>query len=95
MLRPGEECKLPRRSASAVLHAVEGRGHAEIDAASFAWREHDTLAVPTHASLTIANGSATRPAFLFMVDDAPLQRRIHIYQEFDSPDAGSIARKSV
>jgi len=95
MLRPGEVCKLPRRSAAAVLHAVEGRGDAEIDGVSFAWREHDTLAVPTHASLAIANGSAKRPSFLFMVDDAPLQRRIHIYQEFGSADAEASGRMRV
>jgi gentisate 1,2-dioxygenase len=82
MLRPGEERHFPRRSASAVLHVIEGRGDARIDGESFSWAEHDVLAVPTHAPLTLANGSATTPAFLFMVDDAPLQRKMRIYHEF-------------
>ncbi len=48
MLRPGETLRLVRRSASAVVHAVEGAS----------------------------------PAFLFMVDAAPLQRKLGIYAEF-------------
>jgi len=82
MLRPGEERSFPRRSASAVLHVVEGSGDAEIDGVSFAWAEHDIVVVPTHVELTVANRSSTSAAFLFMVDDAPLQRRIRIYREF-------------
>ena len=47
-----------------------------------AGRANDTFAVPTHADLVVANASRTSPAFLFMVDDAPLQRKLGIYAEF-------------
>jgi gentisate 1,2-dioxygenase len=82
MLRPGETRTLARRSASAVVHVIEGAGDAQIDGASFAWDEHDVLAVPTHAKFSIANRSAQAPAFVFTVDDAPLQRKMRIYAEF-------------
>lgn len=82
MLRPGEEISMARRSASAVLHGIEGRGQANIDGQSLDFEEHDTIAVPTHAVLKIRNGSASKPAFLFMVDDAPMQRKLGYYEEF-------------
>ncbi len=82
MLRPGETLTPPRRSASAVLHGIEGDGEAEVDGESFAWGEHDTIALPTHAKMRIRNRSDRAPAFLFMVDDAPLQRKLGIYEVF-------------
>jgi len=82
MLRPGETIRLPKRSASAVLHIVEGQGQAEVDGATLDWSESDTFAVPTHAKLEIGNLSGTTPAFLFQVDDAPLQRKLGFYEVF-------------
>lgn len=82
MLRPGEEIRMPRRSASAVLNVVEGRGSARVDDATHSFVESDTMAVPTHADVTLCNASGTEPAFLFMVDDAPLHRKLGIYQVF-------------
>jgi gentisate 1,2-dioxygenase len=83
MLRPGETVKLPRRSASAVMHVVEGEVEAEIDGVALRAGESDTLAVPTHAPVTLANRSAKAPAFLFQVDDAPMQRKLGFYEVFN------------
>ncbi|MDO8787959.1 MAG: cupin domain-containing protein [Sulfuritalea sp.] len=83
MLRPGEEIRLPKRSASAVLHGVEGAGTATIDLAVHSFVEADTIAVPTHAEVSLSNASAKEPACLFMVDDAPLHRKLGIYEVFD------------
>jgi gentisate 1,2-dioxygenase len=82
MLRPGETFAPHRRSASSVLHVIEGMGEAEVDGADFRWSPSDTIAVPTHADMSVRNGSGERPAFLFMVDDAPLQRKLGFYEEF-------------
>jgi gentisate 1,2-dioxygenase len=82
MLRPGESADLGRRTCSAVIHAVEGHGSSEVDGSSFDWDLHDTMAIPPHAPCTLQNGSATRPAFLFIVDDAPLHRKLAIYREY-------------
>ena len=82
MLRPGETAAPPRRSASAVLHVVEGEVQAEVDGASLNADTSDTLAVPTHAKVRIANRSAQKPAFLFQVDDAPMQRKLGFFEVF-------------
>jgi gentisate 1,2-dioxygenase len=82
LLRPGETANPVRRSASAVVHVIEGEGESVVDGAEFAWEEDDTFAVPTHAELTLTNRSTKAPAFLFVVDDAPIQRKLLFYEEF-------------
>ncbi|MCS6890926.1 MAG: cupin domain-containing protein [Rhodovarius sp.] len=82
MLRPGEELALPRDSASAVFHVVEGRIQAEVAGTGFDAEDADVIAAPAHAPVRLANRSAAEPAFLFRIDDAPLQRRIGIYERF-------------
>ena len=73
---------MTRRSASAVLKVVEGQGQAEIDGNSYNWDQHDVMAVPTHARVSLSNRSGTDNAFVFVVDDAPLHRKLGIYEEF-------------
>lgn len=83
MLRPGEEARVPKRSASAVIHGVEGAGIATIDHIAHAFVEADTIAVPTHAEVVLSNASGKEPTCLFMVDDAPLHRKLGIYEVFE------------
>jgi len=82
MLRPAESVKPRRRSASAVFHVVEGDGHALIDGVELSFTVNDTFAAPTHAKIEIANRSTSKPAWLFQVDDAPLQRKLGFFEEF-------------
>lgn len=82
-LRPGEQVSLPRRSASAVLHVVQGQGQATVDDAEHSFGDADTLAIPTHARSTLRNTSTREPVYLFMVDDAPLHRKLGIYEVFE------------
>lgn len=82
-LRPGEEVRLPKRSASAVLHVVEGHGTACIDGVTLGFEEADTMAVPTHSAVQLANGSLSESTYLFIVDDAPLHRKLGFYQVFE------------
>jgi gentisate 1,2-dioxygenase len=82
LLRPGEEVDLPRDSASAVFHVVTGAIQCAINDTDFAADEADVLAAPAHARVRLTNPSAKAPAFLFRVDDAPLQRKIGIYERF-------------
>lgn len=81
MLSPGAEAAPRRRSASAVFHVIEGRGESEIDGQTLSWQEGDTIAVPTHAQVR-HRAAGVAPAFLFHIDDAPLQRKLGIYEEF-------------
>jgi len=83
MIRPGEQVNIPKRSASGVLKIVDGHGQADIDGASFDWDQHDILAVPTHSAVALSNGSTEQAAYVFLVDDAPLQRKSGIYEVFD------------
>jgi gentisate 1,2-dioxygenase len=83
MLRPGETVRPVRRSASAVLHVVEGEGQALVDGVELNWGGQDTMAVPTHARVEIMNRSTSKPAFLFQVDDAPMQKKLGFFEEFD------------
>jgi gentisate 1,2-dioxygenase len=82
MLRPGEEAAPVRRSASAVMHVIEGAGEAEIDGERLGFNEADIFSVPTHSTVRLVNGSKSKPAFLFVVDDAPMQRKLGFYEEF-------------
>lgn len=84
MLRPGETVTMRRRSSSAVLHVVEGEAKALVDGVELDVAESDTIAVPTHAQVQFANRSTSKPAFLFQVDDAPLQRKLGFFEEFEA-----------
>lgn len=84
MLRPGETLTPPRRSASAVAHGIEGEGSVVVDGGEpLSFGESDSVAIPTHARLTWTNASTAKPAFVFLIDDAPLQRKLGIYEVFD------------
>jgi gentisate 1,2-dioxygenase len=82
MLRPAEVLQPNPRSASAVMHAIEGAVDTMIDAQAFRLEVADSVAIPTHARLRIGNASSTKPAFVFLIDDAPLQRKLGFYEEF-------------
>jgi gentisate 1,2-dioxygenase len=82
MLRPGETIRMTRRSASSVFHVIAGEGESQIDGTTLTWSESDTFCAPTHAAISIANRSSKSPAFLFLIDDAPLQRKLGFYEEF-------------
>lgn len=82
MLRPGEAVGPPRRSASAVLHVVEGEVELDIDGTTLKAGQCDTIAVPTHACVRLQNASVKASAYLFEVDDAPLQKKLGFYEVF-------------
>ena len=82
MLRPGETLRPNRRSSSAVLHCIEGSGDANVDGVLLKFEDSDVVAIPTHADVEIANRSTTKPAWLFQVDDAPMQRKLGFFEEF-------------
>jgi gentisate 1,2-dioxygenase len=82
MLRPGEEVHPPRRSVSHGCLAIAGRGETLIDGTTLTWEENDVFAAPTHAAISHRNASSAAPAFLLQIDDAPIQRRLGLYEEF-------------
>lgn len=79
MLRPGETLAVEQRSASAVFHVLEGRGESEIDGLTVSWSHGDVFAAPTFARTAHFN-NGPRPAFLFQIDDAPMQHKLGFFE---------------
>lgn len=79
-LRTGQDFSPRKRSASSVIHVIEGQGESIIDGVTLKWSEGDTLAIPTHAVVT--HRATGQHAYLFHVDDAPMQRALGFYEDF-------------
>ena len=82
MLRPGETLNLPARSTAMVFHQIEGSASVKADTSSFTLVEADTCCIPGYTPITLINQSATQAAFVFIADDAPLQKKLGLYESF-------------
>lgn len=80
MLRPGQRLALPVRSPATVFHLIEGTATLQPDAGAFTLAEADTACVPGFSAATLANTSATEPAFFFLADEAPLHRKLGLLE---------------
>jgi len=80
MLRPGERLELPVRSTAMVFHQIEGGAEVSVLDRQFVLDEADTCCAPGYEAVTLANRSATQPAFIFIADDAPLQKKLGVYE---------------
>ncbi|MBA4256815.1 MAG: cupin [Polaromonas sp.] len=80
MLRPGEILALPARSCATVYHQIEGGARVAIEGTAFDLAEADTCCVPGYTATTLTNASATEPVYLFTADDAPLQKKLGVYE---------------
>jgi gentisate 1,2-dioxygenase len=81
MLRPGEEIAPKLTSASGVFHVIEGSGESFVGEMTTNWERGDVIAAPSQTSVRHRNLSATKPAFLLQVDNAPLQHKLGWYRE--------------
>ncbi|MDR3370288.1 cupin domain-containing protein [Rhodoferax sp.] len=80
MLRPGETLSLPTRSTAMVFHQIEGSACVSLQGHQFNLSEADTCCVPGYTPITLKNQSADQPAFVFIADDAPLQKKLGVYE---------------
>jgi gentisate 1,2-dioxygenase len=80
MLRPGQTLNLPVRSTAVVFHAIEGQVGVSVLDQQFALQEADTCCAPGYVPVQLKNLQANRPSFVFMADEAPLQRKLGIYE---------------
>lgn len=80
MLRPNETLNLPVRSTATVFHVIEGGASVTAQTGSFVLEEADTCCIPGYAPITLVNASGTEPTFIFMADDAPLQKKLGVYE---------------
>ena len=80
MLRAGQTLRLPARSPAAVFHQIEGVSQIGIADSTFGMREADTCCAPGYTPVTLHNLSTELPAFLFVADEAPLHRKLGVYE---------------
>lgn len=80
MLRRGETLRLPARSPAQVFHQIEGQIDVHVEATGFTMVEADTCCAPGYTAVTLKNRSTTAPAFLFVADEAPLYRKLGVYE---------------
>ena len=80
-LRPGEVTRSERRTGSAVLHVIEGRGETRIGEVVIPWERGDCFAVPSWQWIEHRNGSATAPACLFELNDEPALTALGLWRE--------------
>ncbi|MGA8008796.1 MAG: cupin domain-containing protein [Thiomonas sp.] len=83
MLRPGQTVTLPARSPAAVYHLIEGAADVDVLDQHFALQEADTCCAPGYTPVTLSNRSTSVPAFLFIADEAPLHRKLGVYERRD------------
>ena len=80
MLRPGETLAMPARSTAMVFHQIEGGADVSVEGHRFSLAEADTCCIPGYTPVTLVNRSAEQPAFIFIADDAPLQKKLGVYE---------------
>ena len=80
MLRPGQKLQLPARSPASVVHLIDGSAMVRVESQVFSLDEADTCCVPGYTPTSLENCSASEPAFLFIADEAPLHRKLGVYE---------------
>ncbi|WP_088278365.1 cupin domain-containing protein [Ideonella sp. A 288] len=80
MLRPGQTLRLPARSPASVFHVIEGGVAATIESSEFTLAEADTCCAPGYTAVALRNRSADQPAFVFIADEAPLHRKLGVFE---------------
>ncbi len=80
-LRPGEETRAERRTASEVVHVIEGQGESRVGDRTLDWQAGDVFVVPPWHWTTHRNRSGQAPACLFHLNDEPALRALGLWQE--------------
>lgn len=80
MLRPGQSLRLSARSPAQVFHVIEGAVEVSITESVFQLTEADTCCAPGYEAVTLKNMQPDMPAFIFIADEAPLHRKLGVYE---------------
>ncbi len=80
-LRPDEETRAERRTASAVYHVIEGRGETMVGDVTLEWEQGDVFVAPSWQWVVHRNLSPTAPACLFQFNDEPALRSLGLWDE--------------
>jgi gentisate 1,2-dioxygenase len=79
LLRPGEETRLKRETASTMYVVIEGSGATEIAGRRYAWERNDIFVVPNFLWRRHIN-TGSDDAVLYSVSDAPLMEKVGQYR---------------
>ena len=80
MLRPGQTLHLPPRSPAQVFHLIEGGVDVQTCGRHFSLAEADTCCAPGYEAVALTNRLADQPSFVFIADEAPLHRKLGVYE---------------
>ena len=80
LIRPGEQTRAVRDTASRIYHVLDGRGSSIIGGKRLEWDKGDTFCAPTWAWREHMVASDASPAVLFSFDDAPIQKPFSLYR---------------
>ena len=80
LLRPGQTLALPARSPASVFHIIEGSAELVVDEQRFSLAEADTCCAPGYSPITLQNSSSGTATFIFIADEAPLHRKLGVYE---------------
>lgn len=80
MLRPNQRLTLPVRSVSQVFHVIEGVAEVTTGDQVFHLDSADTCCAPGYTKVLLHNSSSTEPAYFFVADEAPLHRKLGVYE---------------
>jgi gentisate 1,2-dioxygenase len=80
LLRPGEQTRPFRHTASTVYTVLAGRGYTEVNGKRLAWERNDILVVPANMWRRHVNLDAAGEAILYSLTDEPLLKAIGHYR---------------
>jgi len=80
LIRPGEQTRAVRDTASRLYFVLDGRGSSIIGGQRLEWQKGDTFCAPTWAWREHTVASSDEPGVLFSFDDAPIQKPFSLYR---------------
>jgi gentisate 1,2-dioxygenase len=93
MLRPGQRLNLPARSPASIFHVIEGGMEFSAEHQTFSLVEADTCCVPCYAKVVLRNQSESSPTFVFIADEAPLHRKLGLFENRGTATAGASSNR--
>ncbi|MBI4635098.1 MAG: cupin domain-containing protein [Candidatus Rokubacteria bacterium] len=90
LLRPGEQTRAHRHTASTVYCVVEGQGYTQVDRQRLEWSGNDVFVVPGWAWHHHVNLRRSADAVLFSASDAPALEKLGLYREEARTETGDI-----
>jgi gentisate 1,2-dioxygenase len=90
LLRPAEETRPKRETASRLYCCLAGHGYTEIAGKRYDWSENDIFVVPNHLWRRHVNLNEEENAVLYAVSDAPLLHKIGHYRAQGRTRSGDV-----